>query len=248
MDGSVSTSVTENSHIWQCGASPALDTGTLASANFDFTENAIYPYSVVTNDDFGLGVRDVLSNDNIQAQLVTPNLGAIPTRPTYCGFLFGMVLRIDAIPASGLAAIATHYDAPAQRGWFAYFDCAGADARKIRFSLYRNTTLTPAISPVAFDLGVPFAVFFNLDCSGGYTQIITSFEGGTVQSALVDPGGEFGPGDDTPIILGRSGIAVGWEGIIAQAFDVDYIAAKNAGVTQANMTNFLKHADGYLTV
>ena len=245
--------ISAGTHLWQCEAVDAEDTGSLASGStFDFASTGTPP-SITTDPSYGGGTRNILDfTTNLQA-LQTSGPSRIPNpMDATKSFIKGGILQWDSFPGgAALYNIDTQYVHVGTKGVLIYVNRTGGDERKLILQFTRGPGFTTLVLPslVAIDFSTPLAWMVNVDFASGFMKVVTSADNSYAQGAI--PGsGTFDPGNvgawmgNVPSI---PGLNLGFVGKRAQEYTLEYDAAIDAGLSQDTMTNFLKYNDGYLT-
>ena len=244
VDGSVSPDIGIESHLWLTGTAIVVDDiGTLEDNTFDMSVINSPP---VADSDFLEGLQNVTEFSIGDASSTSGSFTEVPNPSDYTkSLIVGFVGRVDATTPGGTARQSPYWKtetAGGLHGWELYVP---RDTENVVFAFHETSasSFLSATLPIVF--GEPFAVFCNLDFDTGKMKILTSVPGSIATTEPVFTGPWV---QNVQLRMGVfSTISDGWAGIWARGFTLQYSAALDAEFGEANMTNFLKYADGILT-
>ena len=245
VDGSVSPDIGIESHLWLTGT-PAVvdDIGTLEDNTFDMSVTTSPP---VSDSDFLEGLQDVTEFSIGDGASTPGSFTEVPNPSDYTkSLIVGFVGRVDATTPGGTARKSLYWKTSTSGGLHGWELYVPRDTESVVFAFHETSAsrFLGAAVPIVF--GEPFAVFCNLDFDTGKMKIITSVPG---SFATTEPNFSGAWLQNVQLRMGVfSTISDGWAGIWARGFTLQYSAALDAEFGEANMVNFLKFADGTLTL
>jgi len=211
------------------------------------------PPTLVTRPAYGDGTRDLWESDVTTYRGAASSGAQPPTGSAYdgdvswCGAFICEVDVLNAATSSQYLWNCRNTSSP-NKGWaVAALPAASVSAGKIIFQIDWGATIDVVTTENRYDGLGPVLVIFNADFAAGVLKLITPYE--YVETPITGLPGNYNPSPKALNTGVYTAIATtgSFTGVQAQFFFFQYPGALNAQIGPANVLQFLKFTDGFLS-